>query len=58
MAQALTDSDDATEADRACASRWISCSIRLSDEVAELGANDVDVVEAAGVVSVTFDPSA
>jgi hypothetical protein len=57
--QALTESEETAEDDSACASRWIICSTKLYDEVAELDdeVEDPDV-EAAGVVSVTFEPSA
>jgi hypothetical protein len=59
---ALTESEDDTEEESACASRWIICSTKLYVEVAVFVVDEVpeveDAVEAAAVVMDTFDPSA
>jgi hypothetical protein len=49
--QALTESDAPEEAGTACACRWIICSMKLYEDVAELDAAAADVI-------VTFEPSA
>ena len=58
LIQALTETAPLIDADSACASRWIICSIRLYAEVAELEAEEVEDPDATGVVSETFEPSA